>query len=206
MTVSMLAFALSDIADNRPSILAFISLVSDKRYIRISSATWSLRLRAVCRRFPASPMRFVSIVSMFMCMSSASIENSILPASMSSSILCSSLTISSESSRLIIPCSPSIVACAIEPSMSCLYILPSNEIDELKSLTLESTSFLNLPDHNFINDNRFCGSGANLHNEAAKSSSFPIFDYLLSRRASSLAFSLIGRPNRLMKPAASAWL
>ena len=35
-------------------------------------ATWSLRLRAVCRRPPASPMRAVSFDSTFMWMSSSS--------------------------------------------------------------------------------------------------------------------------------------
>ena len=45
---------------------ATISPIFPRRYIRKSSATWSFRLRAVCRRLPASPMRAVSSVSMFM--------------------------------------------------------------------------------------------------------------------------------------------
>ena len=41
-----------------------------RRYRRISSATWSFRLRAVCRRLPASPMRAVSSPSTKVWMSS----------------------------------------------------------------------------------------------------------------------------------------
>ena len=49
--------------------------ISSFTYRRVSTtATWSFRERAVCRRLPASPMRWVSRVSMFMWMSSLSTE------------------------------------------------------------------------------------------------------------------------------------
>ena len=53
--------------------------ISSATYSRKSTATWSFRLRAVCSRLPVSPMRWVSMVSMFMWISSFSRENSTLP-------------------------------------------------------------------------------------------------------------------------------
>ena len=47
-------------------ISATISAASSRRYMRISSATWSFRLRAVCSFLPMSPMRLVSTCSINM--------------------------------------------------------------------------------------------------------------------------------------------
>ena len=128
---------------------AIISTVSSLRVILTSRATWSFLDLAVCRRLPVSPSLFVSSASTNIWISSAFGSNGSLPLSISASISLRPLTIVSLSPLSMIPHSPSIVACAIEPVMSCLYILASNLIDELKSLTLSSTSFVNLPAHIF---------------------------------------------------------
>jgi len=49
----------------------------------------------------------------------------------------------------MIPTLASIFACAMLPVISHLYILISNETEELKSFTTPSTHFLNLPSHIF---------------------------------------------------------
>lgn len=72
-------------------------------------------------------------------------------------------------------------ACAMLPLISCLAMRASKEMEELKSFTVSSTSLENLPAQSFIS-------------------------YFPSLLASSCAFTLMGRPNRLINPAASAWL
>jgi hypothetical protein len=53
--------------------------ISDTSHRRTSVATWSLRLRPVCRRLPASPTSWVSRASMFRCTSSRSSFHSKAP-------------------------------------------------------------------------------------------------------------------------------
>ena len=97
-----------------------------------------------------SPILEIRIVSIFIWISSASIKNSTLPSSISFKISPRVLTIKSLSLFSIMPCFPSILAWAILPIMSWRYILWSNLIEELKSSTLLSVDFENLPPHNFI--------------------------------------------------------
>ena len=60
--------------------------IASRTQRRKSVATWSLRLRAVCRRRPASPMRSASRASMFMWMSSSASSNGKVPASISAAM------------------------------------------------------------------------------------------------------------------------
>ncbi len=150
MTVCRLARAMLSSVLSSASSSACTLMIASFTNMCASSATWSLRLRPVCRRPPAAPMRSVSSFSTFMCMSSASISNVTLPASMSASMPFRPSTIRSASDLGIMPCSPSIVACAIEPSMSCLYRRLSNDIDEWKSSTMPSVAFSKRPPHSFI--------------------------------------------------------
>ena len=93
--------------------------ISSFTYRRVSTATWSFRDRAVCSRLPASPMRWVSMASMFIWMSSLSMENSTLPSSMSARMAFRPSMIFSASCSSMIPCLPSMAAWAMEPRMSC---------------------------------------------------------------------------------------
>jgi hypothetical protein len=54
--------------------------ISPRSHRRMSVATWSLRERAVCSRFPASPTSSVSRASMLRCTSSRSTVQSNVPA------------------------------------------------------------------------------------------------------------------------------
>ena len=60
--------------------------ISPRSHRRTSVATWSLRLRPVCRRLPASPTSCVRRASMFRCTSSRSSFHSNWPASISGRI------------------------------------------------------------------------------------------------------------------------
>ena len=126
---------------------ALIQATSSLRYILMSTATWSLRLRAVCSRLPTSPRRLVSSCSTNICMSSAVMSISSLPLWISSFICSSSPTIALPSASLIMPLAASMAACALLPSISWAYMRLSKRIDELKSFTRESVSFPNLPAH-----------------------------------------------------------
>ena len=124
--------------------------ICSRTYIRKSRATWSLRLRAVWSRLPASPMRAVRRASTFMWMSSLSAVNSTFPASMSARMPSSPSVMAATSSLEMMPQSPSIFAWAREPVMSSLYSLWSNWMEALKSLTRASVSLPNRPDQSFI--------------------------------------------------------
>ena len=80
-----------------------------------SVATWSFRLRPVCKRFPASPILSVRRFSIFKCTSSKSNNHSNWPASTSCRISANPTSIARTSSALIIFCAPNICACAKEP-------------------------------------------------------------------------------------------
>ena len=85
---------------------------------RKSTATWSLRERAVCSLPAAGPISSASRASTFMWMSSSFSEKANLPLSISARIVFSPLAIFFWSARLMMPCSASISECAIEPLMS----------------------------------------------------------------------------------------
>ena len=140
--------ALSFITIRSAFISADISPHLFLKYRRRSSATWSLRLRAVCSFLPASPMRAVSCSSMNICTSSAfSIKSA--PLSISLRMPFSPSVIFSASSTEIIPHAASIAACAFEPAISSLYILLSKDTDELKSSASLSRRPSVLPAHIF---------------------------------------------------------
>ena len=83
------------------------------------------------------------------------------------------------------PCPVSMAAWAMLPVMSCTAMRRSNRMEELKSFTRLSTALVNRP----------CQS---CMVQLSLSYLFQFFD--------SFARSRMDRPNRLMKPAASAWL
>ena len=80
-----------------------------------------------------------------------------------------------------------MVAWAMDPVMSSLYIRESNLMLELKSLVFGSISFENRPVQSFIGG------------KTSYSLSSSLYAWAL------IACALIGRPNRLMKPAESVW-
>ena len=119
----------------------------------MSSATWSLRLRAVCSFLPAVPMRSVSVASTKVWISSHSMSMASAPLSMSARMPFSPSTICAASSAGMMPCLPSIRAWAMEPVMSCLYMRLSKPMELLMAESLSSTSPPVRPAHSFID---FC--------------------------------------------------
>ena len=115
--------------------------ICSRTYIRKSRATWSLRLRAVWSRFPASPIRAVSRASTFMWMSSLSAGNAAFPASMSARMSSRPLVMAAASSLEMMPQSASMAAWAMEPVMSSLYSRWSKLMEALSSFTSRSVSF-----------------------------------------------------------------
>ena len=106
--------------------------IASRTQRRKSVATWSLRLRAVCSRLPASPMRSVSRASMFMWMSSSAVVKGKRPASIS----CGD-GVQAVPDRLLVgrveharSCA-SMAAWAREPRMSCRHSLRSKPIEAL---------------------------------------------------------------------------
>ena len=125
------------------------SVTSRFMYICISSATWSLRLRAVCRRAPASPIFSVRAASTFMWMSSSSVWNWKVPASISARISFRPFSIWATSSWLMIPVLPSICAWAMLPRISSLYSRWSYSMEALNASTRALVSLLNRPPQSF---------------------------------------------------------
>ena len=107
-----------------------IKSISPRNHKRTSVATWSLRLRPVCRRLPASPTKVVKRASMFRCTSSKSSFHSKLPASISMLIWAKPFWMEAKSSLEMIFCAASMSACAKEPAISaCHKRLSKNTLD-----------------------------------------------------------------------------
>ena len=179
-------------------ILLVSSPTHSLTYILMSNATWSFLLRAVWSFLPTSPTLWVRTCSMNMCTSSQERSKSSLPLSISSAMPAKPSTKISASVCVIMPCLPSITACAILPAISCLYILLSKAIEELKSSAILSVIPLVLPAQSF----------AILSPIIAKSLSTCerlLMLYFLFF-ASTIALTLIGNPYRLINPALSCWL
>jgi len=96
---------------------------------RVSVATWSLRLRAVCSFLAASPMRSVKSRSTNVWMSSAP-AGCTFPASMSAAMPASPAQIAPASAWLMMPHWASIRAWTWLARMSSLYRRQSNPSEE----------------------------------------------------------------------------
>jgi hypothetical protein len=92
--------------------------IASRSHRRMSVATWSLRLRPVCRRLPASPTSAVRRFSMFRCTSSSSRFQANSPRSISPAICAMPRSISTRSCAPMMPWRASIFACASEPRIS----------------------------------------------------------------------------------------
>src|SRR3989344_2557644 len=95
-----------------------IRSISPRSHKRTSVATWSLRLRPVCRRLPASPTSWVRRASMFRCTSSRSSFHSKAPDSISCVICAMPRWMEAWSEAEMMPCAASISACARLPAIS----------------------------------------------------------------------------------------
>ena len=89
-----------------------------RTHSRKSTATWSLRDRAVCSRPAGAPINSRSRLSTFMWMSSSSRENGNPPASISDKTVSSPSRMAAASVSLTMPVAPSIAACARLAAMS----------------------------------------------------------------------------------------
>ena len=114
---------------------------------RKSVATWSLRLRAVCSRSPASPMRSDSRASMFMWMSSRATSKLKVPASISPAIRCRPARIACSSAASMMPVRASMAACASDPLMSCRHSARSKPIEALISCMIADGPPAKRPPH-----------------------------------------------------------
>ena len=139
--VSMRAFCISTMSSP-------ISTTALRTYICKSTAHWSLRLRPVCKRPPASPISSVRRFSIFIWISSRATENGNSPLSIWPLIFVKPATIASRSASEIIFCFASIVAWALLPAISSAYILASKAIEDVKSSTALSVPFVKRPPHN----------------------------------------------------------
>ena len=106
-----------------------IASISSRSHRRTSVATWSFLERAVCRRFPAPPARAVSRRSMFMCTSSASIDQEKRPLAISRAMVAKPRSIAARSAAVRMPTARNMRACASEPRMSCAASRLSNPTD-----------------------------------------------------------------------------
>ena len=191
----------------------------------MSSATWSLRLRAVCSFLPTSPSRSVSTCSTNIWMSSQLGSKSSAPLSRSRRMPSSPPMRHSASCREMMPCSPSMAAWAMLPVMSCRYIRWSKRREELKSSAMLSVTPLVRPAHIFaiaspsLPPRRaahmyFIGVPAALRRKGQRKKArtpCPPGGRQGERKRgdggtyffpSTMACTAMGRPKRLMKPAA----
>ncbi len=150
MTVSVCCSATSHSAETRSFAWSTVRSILSARYMRMSSATWSLRLRAVCSFLPAVPMRAVSVASTKVWMSSQVMSISSAPDSMSERMPRRPSTICTDSSGVMTPTFPSIVAWAMEPVMSCRYMRLSKPMELLMAESRASTSPPVRPAHSFM--------------------------------------------------------
>ena len=120
INVSVFASMITRSSFKRSFTRTSISSISSLVYSFISRATWSLRLRPVCRRFPASPIRSVKVPSTKEWISSYSESAGItsLPLSRSSLMPSRPATMASLSASVRIPCFANIFTCAMLPLMS----------------------------------------------------------------------------------------
>ena len=114
---------------------------------RKSVATWSLRLRPVCSRLPASPTRSTRRASMFMWMSSSSATKGNRPASISAAIPSSPPRIAVSSTSSITPARASMAAWARLPLMSWRHILRSKPMEALMSCMITEGPRAKRPPH-----------------------------------------------------------
>ena len=121
--------------------------IASRTHRRKSVATWSFRLRAVCSRLPASPMRSVSRASMFMWMSSSATSKAKRPVSISCAITSRPAPIAASSSADSSPIFASIAAWAREPRMSCRHSLRSNPMEALMSCMITDGPPAKRPPH-----------------------------------------------------------
>ena len=149
MMLSLCCPARSVSTSAKSAVRPAISSHSDLRYILRSSATWSLRLRAVWSFFPVSPIRWVRTCSTNMWMSSQPGSTSSFPDSRSSRIPASPSVRASRSSGVIIPFAESIAAWAMLPVMSWRNIRLSKRMEELKSSATGSVFPAVTPAHIF---------------------------------------------------------
>ena len=133
MMAALYSSALSHTTEARVFVRAVSSSISSLRYMRKSSATWSLRLLAVWSFLPTSPRREVSTCSTNMWMSSAAGSMCRAPELRSSRMVCRPSMSVSASSCVMIPLAPSIAAGAMAPVISCRAMRLSKEMEELKS-------------------------------------------------------------------------
>jgi glutamine synthetase type III len=127
-----------------PAMSPSSAVISSRSHMRISSATWSLRERAVCSFAPAGT-RFVSSASMFMWTSSSAGFHENFPAAISLPIWSRPRMIACSSFFVRTPILQSISAWAIEPRMSCRHRRQSKEMDSVNWATSALTLLAKRP-------------------------------------------------------------
>ena len=111
----------------------------------MSVATWSLRLRPVCRRAPGVPMLRVRAPSTAMWMSSSLTSQAKSPLAIWPEMSARPASMACWSASEMMPCSASILAWARLPAMSCCAMALSTSRDAPNSCVKASTPFSNLP-------------------------------------------------------------
>src|SRR5579862_1342735 len=121
--------------------------ISARSHSRMSVATWSLRERAVCSLFPASPTISVRRCSMLKCTSSRSSDHSKRPDRISFTIFAMPRSIAARSAAEMSFARASMRACAREPSMSNSARRLSKGTEALKRRVRPSMGSAKRPDH-----------------------------------------------------------
>ena len=114
---------------------------------RKSTATWSLRDRAVCSRPAGSPTISFRRASTFMWMSSSAAEKGKPPPSISDRTVRSPSRIACASLSLMMPVAASMAAWARLPAMSCGASRRSKPIEALIASMIASGPAANRPPH-----------------------------------------------------------
>src|SRR5690606_21860684 len=107
--------------------------IASRTHRRKSVATWSLRLRAVCRRPAAGPISSARRLSVVMWMSSSAQSSGTPSRSYSAATRSSPASIARASSAETIPQAPSMATCALLAAMSWRHSALSNGIEALIS-------------------------------------------------------------------------
>ena len=115
--------------------------------MRKSSATWSLRDRAVCSRPAGAPIISLRRASTVIWMSSSAVEKVKLPASISCKTCTRPASMAVASSGWRIPVAASMAAWAREPAISCGARRLSNPIEALIASMIASGPALKRPPH-----------------------------------------------------------